>query len=640
MKAAGFGYSTWSAISHRAIELVCFAFVDDTDLVHSVSDPTTPTSTLIHQAQEALRTWEGLIRASGGDLAHDKSYWYLLEVIHRNGCWQFSDNENHNHTDLYLHNKGNPVPIKRLNVDQAREALGIQIRPDGSMKDQVEYLRSKAVAWSDALRTKRLTPGEAWYCLNSTIMKTIEYSLMATTISKDEMAYIMAPILSAALPKSKVQSRMPRDLVYGTLESRGLGIHNPWHTQHIEHLQSILRHTHRDNPSADLHAENMELIQCHIGTSRPFWDLPYPVYHALVPHGWMQFTWETISASPLSLRGPLRTIPPLRANDTHLMDAFIAMKYDDATLITLNNCRMFLNATLISHISTVDGLRIDASIWKDCRPIRLASKGWPNTYQPSTSDWVLWRSKLRETFLDPHATHLKLRTPLGTWTASNEDHLWWYSPTHDAVFQRTDTVSWYQWPRHNCRSRHPSYQHPSPVSTDEIPLDLQLATIHILPQRYRLNLLHALPSFTAAPQVFDSIYNILEHLPSSAHWAIQHCTIPSNGIRIAEAIRNHSALAVSDGSLKDKFGTSAFVIEAADSIQRIIGVNEVPGPLADGDSHRCELCGLFAIVLIINCLCKYHNIHAGHVTIQCDNEEAGRVFEPDFLPDPNNKTST
>jgi hypothetical protein len=101
------------------------------------------------------------------------------------------------------------------------------------MKDQVEYLRGKAVAWSDALRTKRLTPGEAWYCLNSTIMKTIEYSLMATTISKDEMAYIMAPILSAALPKSKIQSRMPRDLVYGTLESRGLGIHNPWHTQHI-----------------------------------------------------------------------------------------------------------------------------------------------------------------------------------------------------------------------------------------------------------------------------------------------------------------------------------------------------------------------------------------------------------------------
>ena len=107
---------------------------------------------------------------------------------------------------------------------------------------------------------------------------------------------------------------------------------------------------------------------------------------------------------------------------------------------------------------------------------------------------------------------------------------------------------------------------------------------------------------------FSYIYknSVLEALPVSAHWAIQLCTIPNNGQRIATALCNGTALALSDGSFKDMFGTSAFVIEAADSYQRITGVNAVPGPLNDGDSHRCELCGLFAIVLIVNCICTYY----------------------------------
>ena len=42
MRSAGFGFQTWSSIQLEAIQLVCFAFVDDTDLIHSSTDNTTP----------------------------------------------------------------------------------------------------------------------------------------------------------------------------------------------------------------------------------------------------------------------------------------------------------------------------------------------------------------------------------------------------------------------------------------------------------------------------------------------------------------------------------------------------------------------------------------------------------------------
>ena len=39
MKKEGFGFEAWSLIRQRALAITCFAFVDDTDLIHSNNDP-------------------------------------------------------------------------------------------------------------------------------------------------------------------------------------------------------------------------------------------------------------------------------------------------------------------------------------------------------------------------------------------------------------------------------------------------------------------------------------------------------------------------------------------------------------------------------------------------------------------------
>ena len=129
----------------------------------------------------------------------------------------------------------------------------------------------------------------------------------------------------------------------------------------------------------------------------------------------------------------------------------------------------------------------------------------------------------------------------------------------------------------------------------------------------------------------------LEALPESTHWAINRINQVDGGVTIANAIRNNQAVAVSDGSLKLAVGTAAFVLEGANHVNRLTGVNEVPGPLKDGDSHRCELARIYGIVMVVQGIITLHTVTSGSILLACDNEQSLQIFEPDYIPDPNDK---
>ena len=221
MKQHDFGYTEWSMIKQRAIAITCFAFVDDTDIIHSNNDPTVSTHQLIMEAQEALSLWEGMLRSTGGALAPHKSYWYLVEVVWRNGGWTHSTAQKQP-GDLFL--KNGSFQVQRLEPHQSREALGIQTRPDSNMADEKRYLKSKVQTWVESIRTKRLNREEAWCCFNVTIMKTLEYPLLATTFTQKDVNDIMRPLLKTILPMCGIQRNLPRALLYmGLLQKEDVG---------------------------------------------------------------------------------------------------------------------------------------------------------------------------------------------------------------------------------------------------------------------------------------------------------------------------------------------------------------------------------------------------------------------------------
>ena len=148
--------------------------------------------------------------------------------------------------------------------------------------------------------------------------------------------------------------------------------------------------------------DNMELVQVHVGSATPFWDLPFSEFGKLAPRGWLKHTWEALDESPLSLRGPLATEPSLRQHDVHLMDVFardpvLKQKERAKDLLSLQNCRLFLGVTRLSEIATAKGTQIRRECWEGkAGPHRQRiSESWPKAYRPSPNDWTLWRGTLR-----------------------------------------------------------------------------------------------------------------------------------------------------------------------------------------------------------------------------------------------------
>ncbi len=210
----------------------------------------------------------------------------------------------------------------------------------------------------------------------------------------------------------------------------------------------------------------MEVVQTHLGSATPFWDLDYRTHQHLAPKGWIKHTWAALDESPLRLRGPLEVLPPLRDGDVHLMDAFIR----DPELckeqhIHLQNIRFHLGVTRLSEISTVNGSHIQLAYWNgQIPPHRVRrSRLWPRSYRPSSNDWDLWRTSLQRNF--GHDTQeRKLRRQMGAWT-QDKDPIWewWHCSVSDSVWKH-GTTGWQCWPRDPLSPRQ-RYKHDNQVTS-------------------------------------------------------------------------------------------------------------------------------------------------------------------------------
>jgi hypothetical protein len=74
LRSIGFGLKLISPITLMLLAFVSYSFIDDTDIVQS--DGSSAAST-IQKLQDAVDTWEGCLKITGGALSPEKSFWYL-----------------------------------------------------------------------------------------------------------------------------------------------------------------------------------------------------------------------------------------------------------------------------------------------------------------------------------------------------------------------------------------------------------------------------------------------------------------------------------------------------------------------------------------------------------------------------------
>jgi hypothetical protein len=118
LRSKGYGFSIASPITNQEISFVGYSFVNDNDIVQS--DGGQPRTTTV-KLQQAVDTWEGGLKITGGALGPDKSYWYLIMFnCTVGGKWSYAPVSDTPAT-LYMKDiQNNRKVICHIRPDQAR----------------------------------------------------------------------------------------------------------------------------------------------------------------------------------------------------------------------------------------------------------------------------------------------------------------------------------------------------------------------------------------------------------------------------------------------------------------------------------------------------------------------------------------
>jgi hypothetical protein len=631
LKSAGFGFEVRTVMSKDEFSFVCYTFVDDSDVVHSTKTHDSDTSALVGEMQNVVDMWEGGLRASGGALVPSKSYWFLIHFIFERNQWRYArQDECPGGLSIRDIDGSTRVELERLDVQEARETLGVFISMDGNQKAQTQELWEKATHWADKVRTGTFSHAEAWFSLQYCIMKSLEYPLMATSLSKAQCDRIMQPIRAAALSALGINRHLSLVVVHGPQRYQGVGIPELWTVQGILKLWIAIHHGDADTITGHQLRASMELHTIELGLPGNLLRQDYDTFGHLLTKSWLKHLWEFCSDSNIQIETSTPKLTISRLHDEFLMPKFAAYGYRDEQLYHLNLCRLFCHAIRLSDITTGDGRRIHPLSWKG-QP--TSSSGmeyeWPRHASPSATIWTLWQEAIRHCFLT-HDTHQQiLRKPLGPWLGPTpKDWQWFYSPSQDRVFQ----LSLHEGRQYDSYSVLPnrrqlrSKKYIATARCQELPNDAERTTITANGTSIWC---HGSTTSPAQPTTSDTIAGLIQ---PSDQWAISSFNCPDNGKTIANAMIQGNAVAVCDGSYKDKFGTAGFVLQKWDSRQgRIIGAHVTPGHPDEINPYRSELGGILAIVAVSEAIAIIHDVHTGTIELGCDCESGlTAIFEHEY----------
>jgi len=117
--------------------------------------------------------------------------------------------------------------------------------------------------------------------------------------------------------------------------------------------------------------------------------------------------------------------------------------------------------------------------------------------------------------------------------------------------------------------------------------------------------------------VADTWHEKLQNKPVGQEWNLKIITTGSED-QICNDIREHKAVAVLDGSSQTSAGVAAWIIEGANSLNRIQGLMITPGNPEDHSAFQSEVISIYSILIMLQRLLATNPRAMGHIKIACD----------------------
>ena len=89
--------------------------------------------------------------------------------------------------------------LELVEAYKSRENIGVVIYLSGDMSYEIQHLSGKISKWINAIKQRILSAYDTILCINTTIMRTIEYPLLTTAFYETECNRLVKPIHDISL---------------------------------------------------------------------------------------------------------------------------------------------------------------------------------------------------------------------------------------------------------------------------------------------------------------------------------------------------------------------------------------------------------------------------------------------------------
>lgn len=635
LRRAQVGAHLLSAISKEPAHFVGFAFVDDTDLItFNAADITITTDEIFDSMQESIDRWEAGLKATGGAIVPNKSWVYPITFeFDSEGMWKYTPVDEIDREFSVLDHAGIRQVLQSHGVDIGMETLGVILAPDGNNRDAISHMRKKATKWAALIQTGHLQPTDVHLATESRIMKSLEYPLLALTLTEKECSHIMAPVLDACLSKSHVCRKYPRALTYGPVEEMGLGFHSLYTLQGVAQLSALIQYLPQTSEiTGHLLRSNIEAAKIELGIGGNFFNYDFDSFSLHMTDCWLKSLWCFVSQNKIEVVDDItQDLRLKREHDKLLMVEIIKLdKYKPNNLLRIRNCYLYLQVYCLSDIINGSGTRFTNEAWNCQRnPLRRSPLTWPHQPRPGKKSRRLWKQAIKLAF--PRLANNTLIQPLGKWNEEDSRSYctWFFHPPTHSVYRRFGN----DWKKYKRRARRGQFGSSPKLQFEcnafSLPPGSCRATVEQIGPHLRLT------GWADDSNSYRSFSSFEERQTWSVTRALQEMHtdelfIQSGDEDVVTQLLSGSLEIISDGSYLKlrQFGTAAWVVKTARH-NYVIGRHRVSGNGKDQCSHRSELSGILGAIIKVNLLCTQYNIRRGSATVKlsCDGSGAINVLQ-------------
>ena len=411
-------YCTPSRTHHMEFGMI--GFVDDsngqtnqflTEETHQTSDE------VLRQTQSNAQTWADLLYVSGGALELSKCSYHVLS-------WAFSaqgdpvlytDRQRYSPITVTDRQTGTNHELEYLSPYVAHKTLGHYKEPSGNQKEQSRQLQKKSDDVVAFLWKCHLTRSESWIFYYTCYVPSLSYPLTASHFTELQLTKIQRKAMSIIIARCGFNRHTHRAIIYGPSEYGGAGFKRLYDQQGIGQIKAVLRHWRANTPTGFLLRNLVEWVNYSLGMPRCFLEDVHTDFSHMESK-WFGSLRQYLKSTDLWIALDSSGIPPLeRVHDSYIMDSIIRSKQFTRTQIRrLNYCRLYLNAVMLSDLTTVAGDRLDPDKLRGYTSLFSTHNQWMriNQERPSELEWRLWR-KANKIWSDSLGV---MTQTLGRWT--------------------------------------------------------------------------------------------------------------------------------------------------------------------------------------------------------------------------------